>query len=510
MLADARRRGQRPAPRPFAGAGEVAVVLPRDGAALGEGGARALADLAALLWRERAELAVELGAPVAFVATDPGAGPRWLLGPAAANPDLARYSYPRDGRARLWLDRAQGVLIADAPDLGGVRETLNLLRTLALDGVDEVVAADCRDREEAIARLAVEVGRTYPAFALRRLDWAAIRARHADRARAAGDLLPALQAWLAELQDAHTWVKPSPAPVSLPYAVRVDGDTATFARVPPGTAAWEAGVRPGDALLDADAAGWWARTGAPAHARALMAGYRLLAGPVGVARTLTTRSPRGEVRTWTEAPAVDPPYPLVSWRRLSSGTGYLRVESWHPGRPFADALDAAFADLAACGRLIVDLRGNVGGNLVAALAFRDRFLHRPTVCGSVRFSDGTGGLAPPAEIAGEPASERARWRGDVRFLTDPLTYSASEDALLGLQGLPHVRVVGEPSGGGSGRPRALRLLPGLQLTVSTALTFDRLGRCVEGAGIPVDLPVAPARPAPDAPDTALLAAERSW
>lgn len=486
------------------------MVLPRDGRALGEGGARALADLAALLRRERAELAVELGAPVSFVAADPGAGPRWLIGPAAANPDLTRYAYPRDGRARLWLDRARGVLIADAPGLDGIRETLNLLRTLALDGRDEVAAADCRDRDEAIARLVVEVGRTYPAFALRHLDWAAICARHVGRVRAAADPLPALQTWLAELQDAHTWAKPRPAPVSLPYTVRVEGDTATFVRVPPSTAAWEAGVRPGDILLDADAAGWWARTGAPAHARPLMAGYRLLAGPVGVPRDLAARSPRGEVRTWTEAPAADPPYPPVSWRRLPSGSGYLRVASWRAGPDFAAALDAAFADLAGAGRLIVDLRGNVGGNLAAALAFRDRFLREPTVCGSVRFSDGTGGLAPPAEIAGEPAPERDRWRGPVRFLTDPLTYSASEDALLGLQGLPHVRVVGEPSGGGSGRPRTLRLLPGLQLTVSTALTFDRQGHCVEGAGIPVDLPVAPGRPAPDAPDAALLAADRSW
>ena len=51
-------------------------------------------------------------------------------------------------------------------------------------------------------------------------------------------------------------------------------------------------------------------------------------------------------------------------------------------------------------------------------------------------------------------------------------------------------VVGRPSGGGSGRPRSLPLLPGMRLMVSTALTYDRTGHCVEGAGIPVDVPVA--------------------
>jgi carboxyl-terminal processing protease len=210
--------------RPFAGAREVAVVLPRDGAALGEGGARELADLGALLRRERAEL--ELGAPVRFVEADPGAGPGWLIGPAACNPDLRRYRGAGDERAGLWLDRERQLLAADAPDLARIGEALSLLRTLALDGVDAIVAADCCDLEEAIARVATEVGRTHPSFGLRGLDWAAICARHADRVRAAvgaaeaagtGDPLPALQEWLAELQDAHTWVKPRPAPVPLPY-----------------------------------------------------------------------------------------------------------------------------------------------------------------------------------------------------------------------------------------------------------------------------------------------------
>jgi carboxyl-terminal processing protease len=72
-------------------------------------------------------------------------------------------------------------------------------------------------------------------------------------------------------------------------------------------------------------------------------------------------------------------------------------------------------------------------------------------------------------------------------LTDPMTYSASEDFLLGLQGLPHVTVVGQRSGGGSGRPRTIRILPDMTITISTALTFDREGVCVENHGIPVDL-----------------------
>ena len=65
---------------------------------------------------------------------------------------------------------------------------------------------------------------------------------------------------------------------------------------------------------------------------------------------------------------------------------------------------------------------------------------------------------------------------------------ASEDALLGLHGQPHVRVLGAPTGGGSGRVRSLRLLPGWRLTVSSCQTFTTDGRCIEGSGFPVDGP----------------------
>jgi carboxyl-terminal processing protease len=66
-------------------------------------------------------------------------------------------------------------------------------------------------------------------------------------------------------------------------------------------------------------------------------------------------------------------------------------------------------------------------------------------------------------------------------------------------------VVGERSGGGSGRPRSVPLLRTWRLTISTVLTYDRSGRCVEGAGLPVDVEV----PAFELtrPDPVLVAAE---
>ena len=137
---------------------------------------------------------------------------------------------------------------------------------------------------------------------------------------------------------------------------------------------------------------------------------------------------------------------------------------------------------------MVDLRGNTGGNLVLAQRTRNRFLRVPTELGSIRHSTGDGQLGGSYPLVGRPLLDGRRWEGTTVILTDALTCSASEDILLGLQGLPHITTAGEPSCGGSGRPRSVTLTSDLTLSISTALTYDRNGRCVEGNGLPVDRP----------------------
>jgi C-terminal processing protease CtpA/Prc len=178
-----------------------------------------------------------------------------------------------------------------------------------------------------------------------------------------------------------------------------------------------------------------------------------------------------------------------TWSRLDAERGYVQIRVWAAGQGIDESVDEAFAGLAGLATLVLDLRGNPGGNLLLATRTRDRFLREPTTLGSIRYSTGEGRLSERFPLVAEPAPAEKRWAGRLVVLTDPLTFSSSEDFLLGLQGLDHVTVVGAPSGGGSGRPRSLRLLPGWTLTVSTALTYDREGHCIEGAGVPVDVAV---------------------
>jgi carboxyl-terminal processing protease len=433
-----------------------------------------------LIRNECGEFEAALGVPVDVEAVD--------LAAAVVDSDqiLWRFSYDTSTVvAELEWRRGDRVIVSRARDGSGLLRSLNLLHTLVRSGRDVVRDEGCTSIDEVCDRVVAEVAGSYPAFGLRGLDWAALSASHRSAVTAAGaDPLPALQRWLAELDDAHTWVHHWPRPYNPPYTVAVHGDDAVLRRVPVGSAGFEAGARSGWRLVGVDPADWLSRTGAPAHARPLVAGRRLIAIPDGESRPMTACSPDGQTVRWLEKPSAAERGVFASWRRLDANTGYLSVTGW--ARDMRAAFDAALTELGSCDRLVLDLRGNTGGNLMAALRARDRFVRSETVMGSIRYSDGVGGLAEPAELVARPSDDE-RWARQLVVLTDCLTYSASEDFLLGLAGLDHVRVMGQPTGGGSGRPRTLPLLPGLELSVSTALTYDRNGHCIENAGIQPDL-----------------------
>lgn len=431
--------------------------------------------LIALLREESAELVVELGAALRSFDGVPPGGPgqlEFVVDPSADPPVVL-------------VDRSARRVEARGGSLDDCALALHLLRTARRTGADVTRLDTAATPTEAVERVAAEVGTTWPSFTLTGIDW--VRLSETCRPSPdATDLVGELQRWIARLGDAHTNVHTRAGIAALPYTARADGERIVFGDIPDGTPAWKAGVRSGDELLGVDVRELSERVGATPHLEPWLVGRRALSGLAGQPIALTIRRRDGSTITIDEVPGQTTWPRPIEHRRLRSGTGYLRIRRWHPDD--TDVIDDAFAGLDRSERLIVDLRGNPGGTLVAATAFRRRFLSQRTRTGSVRYSVGDGTLSAPAFYDDEP-SERRRWTKPVRFVTDALTYSASEDALLGLGQLDHVEVVGEPSGGGSGRPRTVPLIGSSLLTVSTALTYDHTGRCIEHAGIHVDRPL---------------------
>ena len=428
-----------------------------------------------LMQSEKAEFEAVLGTEVVFVDEDPGSGPRWLI---ALDPEREHNE--------LVFDRDALILTSCAKDAAGFMATLNLLHSLVGLGVERITDAPERSTDAAVERVYREIAGTFPGFGIRALDWDEITARHVDGDGA--DLTFAdFQRWIAELGDAHTAIRRPVSVFNPPYAVTLTSDAATMGRVPEWSAAWLAGVRAGWVLDIVDRADWLERTGAPPHAKALTAGRRAIALDGLSERQFSATSPDGESISWVEQATPFSIDGVFVAEQVDARTAYMHPGNWITGIGFEGAFDEALVQFRGLDRLVIDLQGNTGGNLMLATHLRNRFLRERTHLGSIQFSTGAGTLADPVELWAEPDPDRVGWEGELIVLTDGLTYSASEDFLLGLQGLPHVTVVGQRSGGGSGRPRTIRITDDMNLTVSTALTFDRNGTCIENYGIPVDI-----------------------
>lgn len=496
--------------RPCAGAERALLVLPSLRPDHPEHG-----DLTAfreLILRELPELEAEVGCPVtpSDTAMLPDDQPAILVGPATWNEAITLWQSTRPetapGGPYVAIDRRSRRVIIDAPDLGGVGGAFQLLRTAIAEGRDLLVPSTCETVDAVIDRIDAEVRRTFPRLTSRVPGWE----RHIERARACladADDLAGMQRLMATLGDAHSWAKDTRINGRLPYHLFDNGTTARFWAVPEWSVAWAHGVRPGDVVIAPDTAPWRDRTGSVPRTKPWNIGYRAMQGRVGETVALAATRRDGSEARWTE------PIPSLPWDipievgRIDARTGFMRVHGWLNSPQWHDAFASALSEMAPYERLVVDLRGNVGGALVAAQNARSRFLTDRTHLGSIRFSTVSGEMDRSHDLHGEPPERGPRWTKPVRFLTDPLCYSATEDFLHGLKGLPHVQVVGQTTGGGSGRPRTISLRPNMVATVSTALTYDREGHCIEGNGIAPDIPIALDV---DHPDSLLSKAMRGW
>jgi carboxyl-terminal processing protease len=424
-----------------------------------------------LLHAELAEFEAVFGGPAEIVADASGHAVRWVI---------------RDGSGpTLSWDPTSSTITSTANDVDQFRTTLNLLHTLAWS--DDLTISDAPEAgPAAIAdRIEQEIANTFPSFEVRGLDWRAITAEHrAVRSLDGPSFERAIQSWVAELGDAHTAVKAAHRMHNPPYRAVMNSSGALLVEVPEFSDAYAAGVRAGWVVEVADPAMWLASTGATPQQHAQVAARRFLAMR-DTSRRFTAHDPSGAAVSWTETARSGTLAETMQHSRNSDGRHLVRLRHFDASLDLDTAFTEVFAAARGTDELILDLRGNVGGSLATATRLRDRFLRSHTSLGSIRFTTGTGRLSEPTPLSGEP-SDLPRWHGRLRVLTDAMTYSAAEDFLLGLQGLEHVVVAGQPTGGGSGRPRSVPITRDLTLSISTALTYDRTGRCIEYNGIPTD------------------------
>jgi len=143
-----------------------------------------------------------------------------------------------------------------------------------------------------------------------------------------------------------------------------------------------------------------------------------------------------------------------------------------------------------CNGMILDIRGNGGGELTNAERLSRRFTNEKVLVGYMRHKTGTGHddfSEPRAEYI-EP-SPGVRWQKRVVLLVNRSCYSAANTFVRNMKEMPLVTVMGDQTGGGSGLPFTSELPIGWSVRFSASPSFDARMQHIE-FGIEPDVPCA--------------------
>ncbi|WP_374274704.1 S41 family peptidase [Brevundimonas sp.] len=239
-------------------------------------------------------------------------------------------------------------------------------------------------------------------------DWDAVGQTY--RVRAAGvtseaEFLDLANAMLGEIGSSHLYVS-APAATSgrigrTSIAARfetMDGRR-VVAEVAPLSDAWRQGLRPGHILTSEPSA---------------------LLGDIGTLAEfeVTTCEDRPlSLQARREQAFWPPEGPGFRWSRIRTGAdarlGYMRIDRFDDGAAeLADQAMAAFDDV---GAIVIDLRGNSGGN-VSSLRLASYFAHEPVpgvILMSRPYLEALGRPATPADLAAAPRIDRGYTGGAV-------------------------------------------------------------------------------------------------
>jgi C-terminal processing protease CtpA/Prc len=160
------------------------------------------------------------------------------------------------------------------------------------------------------------------------------------------------------------------------------------------------------------------------------------------------------------------------YRILDDNIGYIRYESFSYGIGEGN-LDEVLMYLMPCQGLIIDIRGNGGGDLTNAEKLAARFCHEKTLVGYTQHKTGPGhsDFSQMETHYLEPSSN-VRWHKPVAVLTNRSVFSAANEFTMYMKEMPMVKIVGDHTGGGAGMPFNSSLPNGWNVRFSAVPTYD--------------------------------------
>lgn len=241
-------------------------------------------------------------------------------------------------------------------------------------------------------------------------------------------------------------------------------------KVQPGTPAQEAGLEPGEVIVEVD--------GFSLAGEGQAEGVERILGEPGTPLTLVVLAAGGSRREVTLCRA-EVETSSVSGQVLPDGTGYVKVSDFysHSGRQMKDMVDSLVEQGAV--RLVFDMRNNGGGFVHELTEILDYLLPE----GAIFRSEDKGGKEKVTY------SDESCIHLPMATLVNGDTYSAAEFFAAQLQETVGAPIIGEPTSGKGYSQQALPLPNGGALNLSTGRYRTGNGVSLIGTGVSLDVEV---------------------
>lgn len=344
------------------------------------------------------------------------------------------------------------------------------------------------------------------------LDWTALYEEYqpqASQAESALEFCQITNRMLWQLNVSHLGVVPaeeveqasSPeltATGTIGLDVRLLGNDVVVTRVAAGSPAAEAGIAPGDAVLSiagrsVDEIKAEALIDVPPPpgnelfiaTQEMLRGLYVTAGSVVVLEIEDSLHNRRTMELTAAArtsghrilPELPPIFAEVESRVIAGDIGYLRFTCFHPA-VLADVL-ATIDELLALPAMVIDLRGNPGGEFATRLTIAEKLVDERTLIWRQEYNDHDN------EVYLEPAE--SPYRGQLVILIDELSGSSAEEFTGGLKSIGRACVVGVRSRGAVLIMDAAELPDGSIFIYPVARTVLADGTVLEGRGVEPDI-----------------------
>ncbi len=302
------------------------------------------------------------------------------------------------------------------------------------------------------------IGARYCFFGEKKTDWDQVRTLYRPQALAAttiDEFTRVVHGVLGELYDAHTHLSNPPAGLRrwplYDLMMEQRGDIAMVVAVEPGSAAETAGIGAGAQVIavNGQPIGPLVQSlmprclTAPDPAAAAYALNVAVAGLTRQPRSLVIRTARGSPRTVDLPLSTIPSPPDVEWRVLDGALGYVAIRSFGD-EAVTESFNQALLALRDTRGLIIDVRGNGGGDTAVARPIMGRFITERRAYARMRRradSDDRTQLTPAWTEYVDPAGPFT-YSNPVVALTNHWSASMAEGFPMGMRGIGRATIVG--------------------------------------------------------------------